>query len=309
MNKIVYLCIGIIVCIAALGIWQADVLHKYLPPSTATNESKNIKQDISTETAEESSIISVIYLAQDTTLFVTFNNTDETVTFTHTKTGKVTLPSAISGSGARYTNSDETIEFWEHQGVGTLSLHGAAIFTGSLAADTPSREPYEGCVWKKTTGAGLEFWGQSCDYGEKKLEVNVSETLPGVFLEDVTSGSPVAVQELIRVFELPKGVIEDVLPVLADDMNWNTSDLCAFTKQDSHKTGISKYTLMPTGAALAKFEADGKNEPILDTCAGYGMGNSGVHYFEIHDSNPNKALFIQAGQEAPLFDENTIIVK
>ena len=66
---------------------------------------------------------------------------------------------------------------------------------------------------------------------------------------------------------------------------------------------------MPTGDALRKFESDGKNEPINSTCAGYGMGNDGVQYFEVYTTNPNKVLFINAGQEPPMFDENTIIIK
>ncbi len=173
----------------------------------------------------------------------------------------------------------------------------------------PSREPYPDCKWKKVIGAGLEIWGQSCDYGDKKLEVNASETLPGMFLEDVTKGSPVAIEQLIQIFNLENKSIDSVIPLLSDSKDWKVTDKCIFTKVSINRSDVARYTLMPTGAALKKFESDGKNEPITSTCAGYGMGNSGVQYFEIYNSNPNKVLFINAGQELPMFDENTIVVK
>lgn len=49
-----------------------------------------------------------------------------------------------------------------------------------------------------------------------------------------------------------------------------------------------------------------QSEPVPAPCNGWGVGNSGKRYFEIHDSNPDKAIFIEIGQDAPLFDENSI---
>lgn len=50
-----------------------------------------------------------------------------------------------------------------------------------------------------------------------------------------------------------------------------------------------------------------QSEPVPAPCNGWGVGNSGQRYFEIHNSNPDKAIFIEIGQDAPLFDENSII--
>lgn len=49
-------------------------------------------------------------------------------------------------------------------------------------------------------------------------------------------------------------------------------------------------------------------EPIPSTCNGWGIGNSGIHYFEIYDICPNKVLFVKIGQDAPLFDEESIVL-
>lgn len=40
------------------------------------------------------------------------------------------LQRAVSGSGARYTNSDESIIFWEHQGEATLEIDGSLVAEG-----------------------------------------------------------------------------------------------------------------------------------------------------------------------------------
>lgn len=175
--------------------------------------------------------------------------------------------------------------------------------------DKPSREAYPDCKWEKVTGVGLELWGQSCDFGYKKLKVNTNEKLSGVFLEDITDESSVSAEQLIKIFELKDKSINSVIPILANDKNWELSEGCAFTETSNKRNNVTRYILMPTGDALKKFENDGKNEPINSTCAGYGMGNDGVQYFEIHASNPNKALFLNIGQELPMFDENTILVK
>ena len=49
-----------------------------------------------------------------------------------------------------------------------------------------------------------------------------------------------------------------------------------------------------------------KQEPVPSTCNGWGTGNSGMRYFEIYDNAPDKAVFVEIGQDAPLFDENSI---
>lgn len=156
----------------------------------------------------------------------------------------------------------------------------------------PSRQPYEQCIWKKISGAGIVLWGQSCDFGDKSVRLNFDPKVPGIVLQDGTSTATV-----IQVFELPNKKIEDLLSTL------NIDTKCVFNQIESDRTDVTKFTLVPTNTELRT------DEPTVSTCNGYGMGNSGVHYFEIHSSNPSKALFIDAGQESPLFDEQTIRVK
>lgn len=171
--------------------------------------------------------------------------------------------------------------------------------------EKPLRAPYAGMKWEKISGAGMEFWAQQ----SPDLGVGISETLPGAFVERVENGQPVALQRVLQVFSLPNEKIEDLLDVLSADEDWSKTECCAFEAIASNREGVDRYELRPTGKARQAYEERASVEPITETCAGWGMGNSGIRYFEIHRSNPGKALFVEIGQEAPLFDENSIYLK
>ncbi len=53
------------------------------------------------------------------------------VTFTNTKLGTMTLPQAISASGARYATADESIVFWNKGDSVFITQNGVIIFNGS----------------------------------------------------------------------------------------------------------------------------------------------------------------------------------
>jgi hypothetical protein len=169
----------------------------------------------------------------------------------------------------------------------------------------PKREAYAGFVWEKVVGAGIEFWAQR----SKDLSVGISETLPGAFIEKQIDGKSVAVGLVIQVFPLKNKKIEDVLEFIQNDENWNQEGQCVFYEITSNRKGVKRYELRPSGKALEEYNKLANQEPITHTCAIWGSGNSGIRYFEIHDTNKNKAIFLEVGQEAPLFDEESIIVK
>ena len=169
----------------------------------------------------------------------------------------------------------------------------------------PKREAYDGFVWEKVVGAGIEFWAQR----SKDLSVGISETLPGAFVEKQIDGNPVAVSLVIQVFQLKNQKIEDVFEFIQDDENWKQEEQCVFYEIPSNRKGVKRYELRPSGKALEEYKKLANEEPITHTCAIWGSGNSGIRYFEIHDTNKNKAIFLEVGQEAPLFDEESIIVK
>ncbi len=171
--------------------------------------------------------------------------------------------------------------------------------------DLPSREAHFGFEWEKVSGLGIEFWAQK----NQEYRVAISETLPGAMIEKLENGQPIAIGLAIQLFPLKNQKIEDILELLREDESWNETEQCVFRQIESTRAGVTRYVLEPGGAAMEEYKLRATQEPINFVCGTWGMANSGIRYFEIHNTNPNVALFLEIGQEAPLFDEQTIVVK
>lgn len=109
----------------------------------------------------EAKIITVSFSDGTTTIPVTFNNNDMTVTFSHPQLGTdaVTLESAISASGARYANADESVVFWEHQSEGMILVNDEEIFRGALVDENATAET----VVDENLTAGTWTWKNTTD--------------------------------------------------------------------------------------------------------------------------------------------------
>lgn len=166
-------------------------------------------------------------------------------------------------------------------------------------ADVPSRKAYEGFEWERVTGAGLSFWAQH----NPDIRVMADPSLPGAV---VVRNGDTAPRKVIQVFELKNRSIEDVLPLLQKEEGWDASQSCQFKEVKSGREGVKRYLLVPAGSYAAEVDKQMKEEPVPSTCSGWGVGNSGMRYFEVQDSHPDQAVFVEIGQDAPLFDESSI---
>ena len=137
----------------------------------------------------------------------------------------------------------------------------------------PSREAFENFWWEEVSGAGLRFWSQS----DGRLQVVADSELPGARLEcDGVPGQPV-----LRVLRIDG---------------------------DGPEALLSQLGRMPGWDASPEFRRRSAGEPVPATCGGWGVGNSGMRYFELHANAPGRALFVEIGQDAPLFDEQSIVL-
>lgn len=93
--------------------------------------------------------VSATYSDGKSEVMANFDNDADTVTFSHPSLGAVTLPRALSGSGARYANGDETLVFWEHQGELTITKDDEVIFKGNKEDNQPSLTA-SSWVWVQT---------------------------------------------------------------------------------------------------------------------------------------------------------------
>lgn len=169
----------------------------------------------------------------------------------------------------------------------------------------PTREPYDGFEWEYVFGKYMAFWAQK----SSDIRVVASDSLPEAFIERFENGRFVPIAKIIEIFELENQRIESVLSTLQRSSEWSDCDCCKFHKIKSNSVDVDRYVLKPTGRVLREFRARGATEPITTTCGSWGEGNSGVRYFEIHKNHKDKIVFVEIGQEMPLFDENSLKIK
>lgn len=164
----------------------------------------------------------------------------------------------------------------------------------------PSRAAHEGFTWKELSGAGLTLWVQE----NKDIRLIADPSLPGIVMVRNGCARP---QMLIRVFDLPNHDINDVIRTLEKADNWDSKQTGRFEEVKPVRDGVRRFVMVPYGNYGAEVRMLMKSEPVPAPCNGWGVGNSGTRYFEIHDSHPDKAIFVETGQEAPLFDEGSIV--
>lgn len=82
--------------------------------------------------APDATVVTVHYVgANGQQLRARFDQNAKSVTVWPPQGGAVTLPLAMSASGARYSNGKQT--FWEHQGVASFWQGNTLVFKGPLA--------------------------------------------------------------------------------------------------------------------------------------------------------------------------------
>lgn len=124
--------IAIIIIVAVIILFRKKT--EIVPVNNNTNSQSVVAE-------ENDNVVYAEYSDGTTTVIATFYNDpkdfkNSTVTFTEPSIGNVTLPAAVSGSGARYANSDESVVFWEHQSEATIGKDGKDVFVGKIVKTT-----------------------------------------------------------------------------------------------------------------------------------------------------------------------------
>lgn len=185
--------------------------------------------------------------------------------------------------------------------IGITILAGACTNSNAKFPDRPTSDPMLGFDWEIVRGAGLKFWSQS----NASTRILPDSSIPGAVLESANGKR----RTVMRIFHLPDRKIENIVHILREKGEWNDSVSCAFRQIESPRKGVARYVMVPAGEEAEIIEKEKENEAITSTCCGWGIGNSGMRYFEIHASHPDKAIFIEIGQEMPLFDPESIVLQ
>jgi ADP-ribose pyrophosphatase YjhB (NUDIX family) len=188
----------------------------------------------------------------------------------------------------------------------------AASASGKTAREgNPSRPPEKGCAWERLSDAkaGLEAWVQRCDFGFRKIDFLFSKGALSIRYSDGGDVDP-----LVDVFSLGPGETPEAgaRRLFREKTDRALAARCLlvpyrdeFTKAPA---GVDRYTFVPDRAYEAELKAKGEPEGVPDPpCGDWGESPDGIGYWEAQPArNPHKILFVQVGQDTPLFDERTL---
>lgn len=168
------------------------------------------------------------------------------------------------------------------------------------------RKPYPDFSWKNFSGAGLALKVQ------ENSSIKFTSDSDTIYIKKYLDNKQLVLNPVIKVYTLKNNDINNLLSTLTpnNDFNitnsWYKLNNCEFIKIKESNNTIQKYVLTPKGDAKIEMDNLSPKEPIPYTCGGYGIGNSGTRYFIVFNDFPKKAIFVEIGQEMPLFDENSI---
>ncbi len=161
----------------------------------------------------------------------------------------------------------------------------------------------EACVWHWREGGGIGLWAESCVLNRTVWQVRWDDDR-GAF---VTRSGDMVTGVAVQGFTLPPGsgiaVLSDTLiaggQLEADSpCTWQTIAL-----RPAPRT-MTFHVLAPKDpAALAPTAAREVPDPV---CGPYGASTHGVRYFITDLRWPDRAIFVEEGQERPLFDPTSI---
>ncbi len=173
----------------------------------------------------------------------------------------------------------------------------------------PSRPPVDKCVWEKLADkpVGLSAWAQRCDFGFRQIHFEfVGNALAIKYSDGGTA------DRLVEVFDIKSGETAEaaVLRLLLEKTDKSVSARCVLTPytEGTVPAGVKRYTFSPDAAYAKELQAVVSDDVPEPPCGDWGEMPDGIQYFEVPAGEGRKVLFVRAGQDEPLFDEQTLRV-
>lgn len=175
---------------------------------------------------------------------------------------------------------------------------------GSQRPDMPDwQTDAANCSWYWREGGGIGLWAESCRFNDRTWQVVWDEDQAAFVTRADDSDMGIAV----KVFDLPSGSdISTLGQTLIEAGALDANAACiwdAIALRPALRT-MAFYVLTPADHnALSPTPLGDIPEPA---CGTYGASTHGVRYFLTDLRWPDLAIFIDEGQERPLFDPASI---
>ncbi|MFY7856738.1 MAG: hypothetical protein ACOVQT_11400 [Rubrivivax sp.] len=171
---------------------------------------------------------------------------------------------------------------------------------GAQPADVPLVAA--GCRWERVSGGGLGLWAQACDLTTGRWRVTWSPSSQAFELQ--VDGRPQAV--VVQAWPLAPGQgPEAVVAALkaAGQLPAQSGCRLAPARVRPLPAGVAGYVLAPPVPVPAVTASGEIPEP---PCGPYGASTHGVRYFAFDPQRPDRVVFVDEGQDQPLFDARSL---
>lgn len=159
------------------------------------------------------------------------------------------------------------------------------------------------CSWKWHEGGGIGLWAETCNLNGTIWRM-VWDDRHGAF---VTRGGDIDMGISVQAFSLPDGMGMDALSdQLIAAGHLDTEAPCAWTTvplREAPRTMSFRVLAPKDPTALA---ANSSGEIPVPICGRYGASTHGLRYFITDLRWPDRMVFVEEGQERPLFDPMSI---
>jgi hypothetical protein len=201
-----------------------------------------------------------------------------------------------------------------YQALALCVVLGALPLLGAEKKNAPSREAFKGCAWTKLSDdtVGLEAWVQKCDYGFRKIEFSfVKDSLAVKYSDGGPQPDPLVDVLPLEGDETPDAGIKRLYALRTDKA---IAARCVLEPYKGYEggpkapEGVKRYTFVPDKKYQAELDKTSSPDEVGDPpCGDFGDAPDGIQYFEAQPaSGARKVLFVRAGQDTPLFDEQTL---
>ena len=170
---------------------------------------------------------------------------------------------------------------------------------GSYRPDMPDwQTDAANCSWHWREGGGIGLWAETCRFNDRTWQVMWDEGEAAFVTRADDSDMGIAV----KAFAVPRGSnISDLSQTLIEAGALDANAVCiwdAIALRPAPRT-MAFHVLAPADRTLLSPTVSGDiPEPA---CGPYGVSTHGVRYFLMDLRWPDLAIFIDEGQERPLF--------
>lgn len=185
-----------------------------------------------------------------------------------------------------------------------------ALIVGAAPACAPAQRPIppqpdwqtgSACQWQWLEGGNIGLWAESCEFA--------------------TGHWQIAWSTASRAFELQWDEVTQAIVVQDwhhDGSNWQDILLVELMRNGhlplGHDCSFQPFELRPGAAepltyqlqSAGRFDESAPDQVPEDRCGRYGYGTHGVRYFMRDARWPRTVIFVNEGQERPMFDVSSI---